>query len=451
MKVENGFDYKLILDQLPGAIVIDLTGKVVYLNNQCAEYINVNKEEAINKHIKEVFPETKMLENINIDEIKIVFYNSFGFGISVHVPIFKDGKRFGLLEYDVGQESMLMYDFANEYTRFLDGQLASLRKDIEQLRNTKYSIDNIIGESGVIIRMKEEIASAAKNNSTVVIFGETGTGKEMVAHSIHNLSRRFDKPFVKINSATIPENLVESELFGYEPGTFTGAMKDGKKGKFEIANKGTLFLDEINQMPMNAQPKLLRALQENEIEKIGGTESLPVDVRIIVTTNEDLRKLIKEGKFRADLFYRLHVVAIKVPPLRERQDDIPLLVDHFVKVYSNTSGKIISSVDKEVYRSLKQYNWPGNIRELQNVIERAVNNVEGNTITLSDIGMGVDVDLPFGMNEKHDNLIETAKNYAEKKVIIHALKKFDNNKSKAAEYLDIARPLLYKKMKRLGI
>lgn len=241
MIVSDKIDYESILEHIPGAIVVDVGGRVIYMNDQCAEYMGVDRGIAVGNDIIGVFPETKMMENMDIDKPRIVFYNSFGFGISMHIPLFKKGKRIGLLEYDIGQSSELMYDFANDYTKYLDNQLVDLRKEIEILRNTKYSIENIIGDSMETARLKEEIVSAAKNNSTVVIFGETGTGKEMVAHSIHNLSRRFNKPFIKINSTAIPENLVESELFGYEKGSFTGALTEGKKGKFEMADKGTLF------------------------------------------------------------------------------------------------------------------------------------------------------------------------------------------------------------------
>lgn len=204
-------------------------------------------------------------------------------------------------------------------------------------------------------------------------------------------------------------------------------------------------------MPLSVQPKLLRVLQEEEIEKIGGNKCIPVDVRVIVTTNEDLRQLIKDGKFREDLFYRLHVVTIKVPPLRERQEDIPVLADHFIELYSDATGKSIKNVDKDVYKKLRTYAWPGNIRELQNVIERAVNNSSDAVITCSDLGlMGSQSDTLL-QRGRGENLIEDVKKRAERKVILDVLKKYDNNKTKAAEYLNIARPLLYKKMKRLGI
>lgn len=445
-------DYELLLSHVSGAIAIDMEGTVIYINSQCADYIEVDKDWAMGKSISQVFPQTKMLDALYIDKPTIVFYHSFGIGISIHVPLFDNGKRFGLLEYDVVQGSEFLYEFAEDYTLFLDAELNTLRKEISELRNTKYSIDQIIGSSKVITELKENIRKAAQSMSSVVIFGETGTGKELVAHSIHSLSRRKKAPFVKLNAAGIPENLVESELFGYEGGSFTGALKEGKKGKFELANKGTLFIDEINQMPLTVQPKLLRVLQENEIERIGGTESIPVDVRIIVTSNEDLRALVDKNKFRGDLFYRLHVIPIVIPPLRDRIEDIPELINHYVKIYGHATGKYINAIDERIYEAFMQYSWPGNVRELQNVLERAIIFMMGNKLLLEHVSAGFI--MPSSdpiLKLETANPIETAKQLAEKELIRATLALCNNNKTQAAKLLKIPRPLLYQKIKRLGL
>jgi len=445
-------DYEWLLSHVTGAIAIDMEGTVIYLNNQCADYIEVDKEWALGKPISIVFPQSKMLEGLYIEKPTIVFYHSFGIGISIQVPLFDKGKRAGLLEYDVVQGSEFLYEFADNYTLFLDAELNTLRQEISELRNTKYSIDQIIGSSKVITELKENIRKAAQSMSSVVIFGETGTGKELVAHSIHSLSRRKRAPFVKLNAAGIPENLVESELFGYEGGSFTGALKEGKKGKFELANKGTLFIDEINQMPLTVQPKLLRVLQENEIERIGGTESIPVDVRIIVTSNEDLRGLVDKNKFRGDLFYRLHVIPIVIPPLRERKEDIPELINHYVKIYGHATGKYINAIDERIYDSFMQYNWPGNVRELQNVLERAIIFMMGNKLLLEHVSAGFVMPTSDPILKLDSiNPIETAKQQAEKELIRATLALCNNNKTQAAKLLKIPRPLLYQKIKRLGL
>jgi transcriptional regulator with PAS, ATPase and Fis domain len=445
-------NYEWFLSHVTGAIAIDMEGTVIYLNSQCADYIEVDKDWAMGKPISVVFPQTKMLEGLHIEKPTIVFYHSFGIGISIQVPLFDEGKRVGLMEYDVVQGSEFLYEFAENYTLFLDAELNTLRQEISELRNTKYSIDQIIGSSKVINELKENIRKAAQSMSAVVIFGETGTGKELVAHSIHSLSRRKKAPFVKLNAAGIPENLVESELFGYEGGSFTGALKEGKKGKFELANKGTLYLDEINQMPMTVQPKLLRVLQENEIERIGGTESIPVDVRIIVTSNEDLRSLVDKNKFRGDLFYRLHVIPIVIPPLRERKEDIPELVNYYVKIYAHATGKYINAIDERIYDSFMQYNWPGNVRELQNVLERAIIFMMGSKLLLEHVSAGFVMPASDPILKLDTaNPIETAKQLAEKELIRGTLALCNNNKTQAAKLLKIPRPLLYQKIKRLGI
>ena len=445
-------NYELILEHLPGAMVIDKQGTIVYINKQCAEYIGTDKEYALGRNVREIFPDTKMIDSLKLDTPEIVFYNSFGIGISVEVPLFSNGEKVGLLEYDIVQASEALYELADNYTHYLDQELKYLKRQINELRSTKYSINNIIGESDPIMRMKDTIIMAAKTNSTVLIYGETGTGKELVAHSIHSLSKRGKNNFIKINAASIPESLVESELFGYEGGTFTGAISKGKKGKFELADKGTLLIDEINQMPLSIQPKFLRTLQENEIERIGGTGSIPVDVRVVATTNQDLKELVKENKFREDLFYRLYVILIKVPPLRDRLEDIPLLVQYYVDYYNKSMGRNICHIDERIYHVFRNYNWPGNVRQLQNMIERGVSFAKGEHLSLEDM------DIKDGMVDKDQEKktltgdpIKAVKYEAERKLIMEALRKCSNNKTKTAEYLGIPRPLLYQKMARLGI
>jgi transcriptional regulator with PAS, ATPase and Fis domain len=365
-------NYKLYLEHVPGLLVIDMDGLVVYMNDQCADYLKVDKNKSLGKHIIDVFPDTQMLEGLKYNDTRIVFYSSkVGIGISVHVPLFMNGEKVGLLEYDVIQGSEFLYDFADQYRQFLDKEFKYLSREITNLPGTKYTINNIIGNSDPILNLREQIAMAAHTSSSVLITGETGTGKELVAHSIHNLSNRRNNPFIRINASALPESLAESELFGYESGAFTGAEKGGKKGKFEQAHTGTFFIDEINQMPLSLQPKLLRVLQEKEIIRIGGSDCIPVDVRIIAATNKDLKQLIKEGKFREDLYYRLNVIEIHTPPLRDRLDDIPLLTQAAVSTLNPVMGKRVTNVDPIVYDMFKSYDWPGNVRELHNVIERA--------------------------------------------------------------------------------
>ena len=444
-------------NQIPGLMMIDMEGTVFYINDQCLKYFQAKKEEFLGKHVKDVFPETKMMEGLEKDEPSIVFYNSFlGIGISMHVPLYEDGKKVGLAEYDMVQHSERLYDFSDSYKEFLDQELKQLAGELMTSEGTKYTINSLVGTSDKMKELKEKIISTAKTSSTVIITGETGTGKELVAHAIHNLSSRRKERFIKVNASSFPESLIESELFGYEGGSFTGANREGKKGKFELADKGTLFIDEINQMPLSVQPKLLRVLQEKEIDRIGGDEPIPVDVRIIVASNENLEKLVEEGKFRQDLYYRLNVIGLYIPPLRDRIEDLEGIAGSIIDELNAQLGKSVNGIDKGALEMLKQKRWQGTVRELRNSIERAMNFATGNIIHSEDFQWGwngrpLNIKMPDLSETKGDRLIDRARDEAEREVIVKVLEHFDNNKSKAAEYLNIARPSLYKKMKRLGI
>ncbi len=260
--------------------------------------------------------------------------------------------------------------------RRLEQENILLKRDLKE----RYSFENMIGKSRAMQEIFALIEKIAGTDSTVLITGESGTGKEMAARAIHVLSRRADRPFVSINCAALPENLLESELFGHVKGSFTGAVSD-KKGMFEVAQRGTLFLDEIGEMSPWTQVKLLRAIQERKIRRVGGTEEIPVDVRLIAATNHDLKKRIEEGKFREELFYRLNVISFEMPPLRRRVEDIPLLVQHFLQKYCQQMGKKMKRVAPEAMSLLEMYRWPGNVRELENVIERVVAIEDRETIT----------------------------------------------------------------------
>lgn len=263
-----------------------------------------------------------------------------------------------------------------------------------RLRKMKYTISDILGESSAIDDLKKRLFHMADSDSTVLIEAETGCGKELVAHAIHNLSKRRKNPMIEINCAAIPENLFEAELFGYEEGSFTGAKRGGKEGKLELAEKGTLFLDEVDKMPYNMQPKLLRVLQEKEFSRIGG-KMKKMDVRIIAASNRNLLSLVREGKFREDLYYRLNIIRMSIPPLRERKEDIPILVRQEINEMNRKLNKNINGISPQVMRLFNNYSWPGNVRELKNIIERAMNMCLGNRIELNDLGDFVDEGFGF--------------------------------------------------------
>ncbi|MFT9497544.1 sigma 54-interacting transcriptional regulator [Anaerosolibacter sp.] len=318
-------------------------------------------------------------------------------------------------------------------------------------QGAKYTIDDIIGESNAVLTLKERIIAAAKTTSTVLIMGETGTGKELVAHAITNLSARRHQSFVRINCAAIPETLLESELFGYESGAFTGATKGGHPGKFIMANDGTIFLDEIGDMQLPLQSKILRVLQEKEIEKIGGHYPIPIDVRVIAATHADLYELVKDRKFRQDLFYRLHVIPIHIPPLRDRKEDIPLLVDYFINRFTGLLSIRKPSIHQSFINKLMSYHWPGNIRELSNVVEMAVN-FTGGMITEEQIPRYIFSQNAFIQQEfDNSNNLRTTTEENEREIILKALEAHRGNKNKVAEMLGISRSNLYYKMKKLNI
>jgi formate hydrogenlyase transcriptional activator len=267
----------------------------------------------------------------------------------------------------IAVENALAYNKIAELKERLTQEKLYLEDEIR----TELNFEEIVGKSAALRRVLQQVATVAPTDSTVLIYGETGTGKELVARAIHNLSSRQSNAFVKLNCAAIPMGLLESELFGHEKGAFTGAIAQ-RIGRFELANRGTVFLDEVGEIPLELQPKLLRVLQEREFERLGSTRTLTTDARLIAATNRDLGSMVEEQKFRSDLFYRLNVFPVRVPSLRERPEDIPLLVRHFAEQCARRMNKKIETISSETLKQMRQYHWPGNIRELQNVIERAV-------------------------------------------------------------------------------
>lgn len=315
--------------------------------------------------------------------------------------------------------------------------------------NKEYDFSHIVGKSPEMRNVFETIKKVSQTDSTVLITGKSGTGKELVARAIHYNSRRAAKPFIAVNAGAIPETLIESELFGHKKGSFTGAVAD-KVGYFKAADKGTLLLDEISDMPPLLQVKLLRAIEQREITPVGTTNPISIDVRIIASTNRDLQKEVREGRFRQDLYYRLNVVEIHLPSLAERKSDIPLLVDHFVKKHAVQMRKNIKGVNNEVMRLLMQHNWKGEIRELENIIERAVIFCDGEYITLQDLPDFLHTDSNITASSTRGSL-ETAMNDFERQYILMVLRQNNFNKEKAIKELNISLPTLYRRIKSLNI
>jgi two-component system, NtrC family, response regulator AtoC len=333
-----------------------------------------------------------------------------------------------------------------------------LREENRSLREAlghRYEFKNIVARSPKMQEALGTVELVAPTNSTVLLGGESGVGKDLVARAIHEHSRRASGPFVKINSTAIPENLLESELFGYEKGAFTGAVTS-KPGKFELADKGTIFLDEIGDVPPAIQVKLLRVLQEREFERLGGTKTLKVDVRLIAATNRDLRVALEQGTFREDLYYRLNVVPINIPPLREHKEDIPYLVDHFIARFARESGKSITGVTPAAMKLLGEFHWPGNVRELENIVERAVALSSGPVIDAGDIQLDVAAPGPRGGASNSGSSLPflpagvTLEQY-EDELIREALRRSGGNKSQAARLLGLSRNALRYRLSKLGV
>lgn len=326
-------------------------------------------------------------------------------------------------------------------------ELVLQHRELEREVESRKSFEQIIGNSPAMQKLFEVVKRVAPTKASVLITGESGVGKELIANALHNLSTRADKPFIKVHCAALAETLLESELFGHEKGAFTGAMAR-KRGRFELAHGGTIFLDEIGEINQSVQIKILRVLQERQFERVGGEESVEVDVRVITATNRDLPAEIAAGTFREDLFYRLNVVSIEVPPLRERKDDLPLMITAFIREFARENGKRIDGIDPRARAALYAYDWPGNVRQLRNCIESAVVMTSGTIISLDDLPPSVhpsdeaqSLILPRGLTMAE----------AEKRVILHTLTACNNNKTRTAEMLGIGRKTLHRKLAEYGM
>jgi len=345
-------------------------------------------------------------------------------------------------------ENALAYSKIAELKEKLTQEKLYLEDEIR----TELNFEEIVGKSGVLRHVLTLVETVAPTDSTVLIYGETGTGKELIARAVHNLSSRRSNAFVKLNCATIPTGLLESELFGHEKGAFTGAIAQ-RIGRFELAHRGTVFLDEIGEIPLELQPKLLRVLQEREFERLGSTRTLRTDARLIAATNRDLEALVNEQKFRSDLYYRLNVFPVRVPALRERPEDIPLLVRHFVQQFSRRMNKSIDTIPSEIMTALLRYHWPGNIRELQNIIERAVILSTGPVLRVRTDELHLRTDASPVSHPGNGNL-RAALDDAERQRIIASLEKTNwkvAGPNGAAALLGMPRSTLQSRMQKLGI
>lgn len=438
----NGFD---------GAVIVDEKGHIVVITKDYAELCGVDYKEAVGKHILEYFPKSRMLEVLNTG--KPIFAELWEAGNEIvwvtRVPIVSDGRI-------IGAAAVSVFRYMDEAKRFarrlknLDSELEYYKSQVRKLSGARYSFDAIVGTSAALSVAKANAQQMARNRAPVLIVGETGTGKELFAHAIHQASPRRDRPFIRVNCASIPENLSESELFGYAEGAFTGARKGGRAGKFELAHGGTIFLDEINELPANIQAKLLRVLQEGEIDRIGGTDVSLVDVRVISATSTQLSELVEQKLFRQDLFYRINAFLLMIPPLRERLEDIPLLCEHFIDNCNYELGTAVAGIDRKVLQVFSRYDWPGNVRELRNVIQRACLNAGSDIIKTNHLPAESAGRKSIPQNSEEGGL-QGYLDSAEKDYIVGVLQSVRWNRNRAAEILGIHRTSLYAKMKKYDL
>lgn len=441
-----------------GIAVVDENGVLLEFNEAYSRFTGVKCEDAIGRHVTEVIDNTNLHETVKtgIPE-RGVLQTIQGQDMVVHrIPIWQNGRvtgAIGMLIFEGVTEVYRIYERLQEEHRKKEPKKEPLT--LKKEKDSRMTIDEIIGESEGILKVKRDARRSARTLATVLITGESGTGKEMFAKSIHHLSPFSTGPFISVNCGAIPEHLFESELFGYEEGAFTGARKGGKPGKFELAQNGTIFLDEIGEMPLVMQTKLLRVLQEREFERVGGINKYRMNVRIVCATNRNLKEMVNQSEFREDLFYRLNIIQLHIPPLRERKTDIPILLAHYLKEVCGKYQVPVKTFTSKAVAIFRNYSWRGNIREMVNSVERLVTMVDGDVIDVQQLPASMREEfVPINKEPTAPSLIEAARmdgNKREKEVIIQALKNAGGNKSKAADVLGIHRTTLYQKLKKHGI
>ncbi len=439
--IENAYD---------GIITFDENGLITFSSPSMLDLFSLEKDKALRKPIDSIFPQlhlTKVLKTGIADVSDMLEIN--GISYIVHrIPVVEDGEIIGGIGKVMYRQ---LHEVRDIFKRLdmMENKINYYQQELKKTETSRFTMDHIYTRDAQMEKLKRTTMKAAKGRSTILVRGESGTGKELFAHAIHSVSARKNGPFVTVNCAAIPDHLLESEFFGYEEGAFTGAKQKGKLGKFDLANGGTLFLDEIGDMSIQLQAKLLRVLQEKEFYRVGGMKRIRVDVRIISATNRLLEEMVKKGLFREDLYYRLNVISIEIPPLRKRSSDILLLSNLFIKEMNKVIGTSVTGMENEVERALLEYQWPGNVRELKNIMERGVTFSEHGKIKLEDLPdyMRNNSDIGEASVHHQKNLLKKA----EEEMIREALAQTNGNKSEAAKVLGISRSVLYTKLKKYNM
>jgi len=444
--------YKLIFDSIyNGTLVTDSHGFITHFNKPYGEFLGIDPDEQIGRHCTEVIENTRMhiVAKTGRPEINDSHRIRGQDMVVQRIPIKKNGKIVAVFGQVMFKDVRDVRKLA-EKLELLESKVELYEKELISLRSTKYTLDSIIGVSDAINNLKTDALQAAATNLPVLITGESGTGKEMFAQAIHHVSPRKIHPLIRINCSAIPRDLLESELFGYEKGAFTGAKSEGKPGKFELAKGGTVFLDEIGDLPLEMQPKLLRVLEEKEFERVGGTSLIKADFRLIAASNQNLEMMLEQKNFRKDLYYRLNVIPLHIPPLREREEDIIPMARHILNQITQDASIAEIVLDRQAEKAMVKYPWPGNAREGSNVLERTLSSLKGHIIHLCD--------LPFYLYRRKKQLpgkggksLKNIQTSAEREAIRYALESTGYNKAQAANILGIHRTLLYKKMKKYNL
>jgi transcriptional regulator with PAS, ATPase and Fis domain len=444
--------FSMVLDNVySGIIVCDLDCRIVFMNKVYADLLKADPKAAVGNPLQKYIPHTRLPQVMRSGRAELGQKCSLKTELPMlvnRIPLKTKGRVVGVILQTVFRDYKAMTDLISRF-KTLESEAKHYKKGLERVLRPLYSLDSIIGKSKAIGEMKKLVLKYAHTDSPVFITGATGTGKEMLAHAVHSASPRASGPFVCVNCAAIPRDLLESELFGYASGAFTGAKKEGKVGQIQLAHMGTLFLDELGELSIDAQVKLLRVLETKHLDRLGGIQPIHVDFRLVAATNRDLQEMMRHGKFRDDLYYRLSTMSVVMPPLTERTGDIDLLVKHFLAAMDRREIQ----VSKEAKEFLNAYNWPGNVRELKNVLERAV--------SLADHGVINPEHLPAVMRK---DCVETGRAYDfsdtrladelarfEKALLERAISNNDGVMSKTSKKLGISRSTLYEKCRKHGI
>jgi transcriptional regulator with PAS, ATPase and Fis domain len=443
---------RMILDNAySGIILCDRDSKVLYMNRFYADLLKTKNDEAVGKHIKTFFPKSRLPGVLETGEMELGQMCSLRADVALvvnRIPVKMGGETIGVILQTIFKD----YTEINELMarlNLLEKEVKYYKRGLDTVLSATYTFDSIIGKHAQIREAKRVADKYARTDAAVLIVGATGTGKELFAHAVHLASKRRKGPFACVNCAAIPKDLLESELFGYETGAFTGARQKGKAGKIELAHRGTLFLDEIGDIPVAAQSKLLRVLETRHIEKLGGLKTVEVDFRLIAATNRDLRTMMDRNEFREDLFYRLNTMIIEIPTLSERIQDIPELVHHVLF----SMGKRAVRVTDSAMDILKRYHWPGNVRELKNVVERAVSLAEGDLIDVDHLPQEIRIYKSKCSHAPRNAFKPLAEELAcyEKEILQEAINMNKGNMAKTARLLGVSRSTLYEKCRIHGI